>query len=314
MSTSEAAPTDQTFYSQHQEKLSRLFEIVLLPGGELPKDLSAAVAATQPWVRGDHARPEHSFNFKEPESTELYSIYWSLGLRRAHKLPDGHYDHTIVLGGVHRGNNRRLEFMGRILARGDVITDGITLLGGERRIYPEIEFETIDKNLHELAKSKDRWLARLRATQTSSWWETDLLRLAALVHLGPLAPVGEDNMALDSVNRPHLQTFTLNDIPLAIMHTKAVERQGQARHTTEASMCDWLATAQPAQNSRVAFISANPHLMRMGRSAQAVLREEGRADIDLIVAGPGSPDYVGHSHHLGEIARHLYEDKRLLKT
>jgi len=312
MSTCEAAPAGQTFYDRHQEELGRLFEIVGL--AEARDDLEVAVAVTQPWVRGDHARPEHDFSFEEPESTELYDIYDALGLREAHELPTGHYDHTVLLGGVHRGNNRRLAFMREVLTHGLTITDDIMLLGGERRIYPEVERTTIYENLRKLARLDDPWLGSLRNTLPTAWWESDLLRLAALRQLGPLAVQGEDVVDLQAEHRPHLQAFTWRNIPLAIMHTKAVQRQGEARHTTEACIRDWLATTHPAQNSRVAFISANPHLIRMGRSAQAVLRDEGRADIDLTVAGPASPDYVGHSHYLGEIARHLYEDKRSVEA
>ncbi|HEY5152372.1 MAG TPA: hypothetical protein VII55_00185 [Candidatus Saccharimonadales bacterium] len=313
MSGLETASTGQTFYEQNREGLDSLFSIVGLP--ELTnKSLPEVVAATQPWVKGDHARPEHSFSFGVGQTAELNEIYGSLGLRDAHELPPAIYDHTIVLGGVHRGNNRRLEFLGKALTRGNIITRDIMLLGGERRVYPEVELDTIEGNLDKLASVDEPWLDRARKSDISLWWETDLLRLAARIHLGPLTAEGHDHGPFNTLYRPHLQQFNWRNMPLAIMHTRAISRQGEPRHTTEACMRDWLNTAQPTDNATVAFVAANPHMTRMGRSARAVLRSAGRSDIDLVVAGPASPDYVGHNHYLGEIARHLYEDQRLLEA
>jgi hypothetical protein len=229
-------------------------------------------------------------------------------------LPAAIYDHTIVLGGIHRGNNRRLVFMNKVLTHGTTITDDITLLGGERRVYPETELDEIAANMAKLANVNEPWLDFLRSSKLETWWETDLLRLAARARLGPLAVVGAEYGSLSAKYRPHLQTFNWRNIPLAIMHTRAIARQGEPRHTTEACMSDWLTTRQPKENARVAFMSANPHLIRMGRSAQAVLLAEDRADIELVVAGPASVEGLGHSHYLGEVARQLYEDKRLLQT
>ncbi len=313
MSNSETAIAAPTFYGQHQEQLRRLFEITGLPE-EVSADLPMAVEATQPWVRGDHSRPEHRFRFKDPESAELHDIYGDLGLRDAHDLPAGTYQHAILLGGVHRGNNRRLGFMNQVLTSGTVIVEDITLLGGERRVYPEVEIEDIENNLHALRNVDEPWLDRLRNSKVESWWETDLLRLAATVRLGRLSVAGREYEPLNSRYRPHRQTFTWRKLPLAIMHTLAVARQGEPRHTTEACVRDWLDTMLPADNARVAFFGANPHLTRMGRSAQAVLRAQGRPDIDLVVAGPASVEGLGHGHYLGEVARQLYEDKRLLEA
>jgi hypothetical protein len=313
MSDIESALPEQTFYGQHQDQLHRLFEITGVPE-KVHRDLPAIVEATQPWVKGDHSRPEHRFKFEDPESSELHEIYGILGLRDAHELPPDIYDHTILLGALHRGNNRRLEFMNKGLTHGTTITNDITLLGGERRVYPEVELDEIEDNLHTLRNVDESWLQRLRSSGIESWWETDLLRLAAGVRLGLLAVVGTEQEPFDATYRPHLQTFSWRNMPLALMHTKAVARQGEPRHTTEACIRDWLATAQPEANARVAFFGANPHLTRMGRSAQAVLRAEGRADIELVVAGPASADYLGHGHYLGEVARQLYEDQRLLEA
>jgi hypothetical protein len=314
MSTIESSPPIHTFYGQHRDQLNRLFQLVQLPYAALDS-LSDAVAATQPWVKGDHARPNHVFNIDETNSAELHDMYTSFGLRDAQRLSADHYDHTLVLGGVQRGNNHRLEFLHKTFTRGDVSTGDIALLGGERRVYPESELTAIDENLRQVAAIQDSWLDQLRTTAIENWWETDLLRLAAIARLGgSLAVNHESQLDLSSDSRPHVQAFTWRNIPLMIMHTQAVERQGEPRHTTEACIADWLATAQPVDNARVAFLSANPHLRRMGRSAQASLAAEGRSDIELVVAGPAAYTDLGHSHYLGEIARHLYEDQRLLKT
>ncbi len=302
----------RSFYGQHQAGITRLFDIVGLPP-EAAETLETAVTATQPWVQGDHSRPENRVILAESATPELHDIYDTFGLMKTYELPPGDYDQIVVLGGIHRGNNRRLKFLGQVVTSGKVDAERIMLLGGEREVYLEAEAELIDQNLRDIVSRNiaDSWIERVQSGKVLIQWETDLLRLAAMAQLGSLTPKDSEYNGGKLTDRPHLKEFEWQRMPLFIMHTQAVARQGKPRHTTEACMVDWLDTVQPRENAHVAFIGANPHIARMGRSAAAILKTHGRSDIELVLAGPHSVEGLGHSHFLGEIARHLYEDIRL---
>lgn len=290
-----------SFYDQHQESLARLFELVGVKA-EAADSLEDAVAATQPWVRGDHIKPEQRFEIDESDEGELTELYDEFGLVRGYDLLPRRYDQILMLGGTYWGTNHRLKFLREAMEHGGITTDKIMLLGGEREIFSE-EIPAICDDLENMDPG---------AAREDIYWETDILHLAAIKQL-------EDVVALNPIEisdetghqRPHLQEFSWNGVPLTLMHTLAVERNGQPRHTTEACMVDWLQTASPKPDAVVGFIAANPHTIRVGRSAYAMLSEHGREDIALLPAGPSVLQRVGHHTYLGEIARHLYEDSRL---
>lgn len=314
-SASEKAVGPVTFFDREQPRLGGLFELVGV-SAESADSLETAVQVTQPWVKGDHSRPENRFRFDDERSRKLHGLYARLGLKDQHPLPAGRYDHLLVFGAIHRGNNHRLGFLRRTLDMTAIEVPHITLLGGERPVYPEVELDDIDRNLTELADAgvHDGWLDRIRDGQAGLHWETDLLRLAALVHLGPIALRRSVGGEEKGTARPRQYDFMWHGRALTLMHTKAVERRGEPRHTTEACVLDWLQRTDPPEDAHVAFVAANPHIERMGKTVRAMLRREGRPDIRITAAGPSAPKDISHNHCLGEIARNLYEDMRLLEV
>jgi hypothetical protein len=144
-------------------------------------------------------------------------------------------------------------------------------------------------------------------------WETDLVRLAGIARLGNLS-LKQLHLRLGNQDPLKRYEFDWHGTPVSLLHTLAVERNGEPRHNTEACMRDWLRTYHPPIGARVGFVAANPHLDRVTRSAQAVLNDEGRSDIQLVAGGPGISPKAGHSIVLGEVARLLYEDQRVAKV
>lgn len=304
------------YFERHAAEIAEVFDIVGVPE-EAKTDLDRAVYETQPWIRGDHSRPQHEFLIPNdsPESQRLHELYASLGLRHEQLLPAGRYDYILVPGAVQRGNNRRLELLNRLVTDQDVTADRIVLMGGQRHIFEEKEKDDIEANWAavESQGTGGPWLESLKRGTAKLEWETDIMRLAAIQHLGPLA-VKQWHLRLAHEDHVQRYEFEWQGVSLTLLHTLAVARQhGEARHTTEACMRDWLHTNEIPEGARIGFIAANPHMERMGKAAQMVLLEEGRADLRLVVAGSaGAPD-LGHNIHLGEVARNLYEDQRLLK-
>lgn len=297
------------FFELYQPQLREVLSIVGVPETAM-NSLGEAVDATQPWVKGDHSRPLHTFHVEEANKPALRELYDQLGLVRERPLPAGHYDQIVVLGAVQSGNNRRLRFVADAL-RTDAQTDGIVLLGGQRRMFAERETEEVDANIEAVIDSgkHDKLVAKFEKFGADNIWETDLIRLAAAEQLGDLT-LRRLHVRLANADPLGRYEFALGDLPVTLLHTLAVERNGEPRHNTEACIEDWVKTLQPKQGSRVGFICANPHMERTTRAAQHVLNRLGRSDIQLIPAGPAAPEGIGDSMYLGEIARLLYEDQR----
>ncbi len=319
ISESGPLPATPSFYERHHSDLSLLFDMVGVPA-KAASSLDMAVAFTQPWVKGDHSRPESQVIVDPVYNGELRSLYARFGQIDEVILPPGDYHEIIIPGAVQRGNRRRVGLLQRVIQndRFGVTTGHATLLGGERHLFPEVEKTDIEETLATIDKQgiRDTWTQSIRHTSVDELWETDGLRLAALEKLGPLV--------LEKLNlRPHNQSdfsgnglllgyeFTSKDVSLSLMHTLAVDRpNGERRHTTVSCIQEWLQYRQPPEGALIGFIGANPHLERMGRATVATLRTEGRGDLQLVVAGPAAVPGLGHGHYLGEIARNLYEDQR----
>lgn len=306
----------ELYFNQHAKELGEVFDIVGVPE-EAKTDLNRAVNETQPWIRGDHSRPQHEFRIPTDslESQRLHELYPLLGLRDEQLLPAGHYDHILVPGAVQRGNNRRLELLNRLVAEHGVIPSHVVLMGGQRHIFEEKEKDDIEANWAtvEARGTGGPWLESLKRGTATLEWETDIMRLAAIQHLGPLA-VKQWHLRLAHEDHVQRYEFEWQGVPLTLLHTLAVARKhGEARHTTEACMQDWLHTNDIPIGAKVGFIAANPHMERMGKAAHMVLLEEGRGDVQLVVAGSAGAPNLGHNIHLGEVARNLFEDQRLLK-
>lgn len=298
-----------TFFSDHFHDYQDLFYVLDI---EMPDSLESAVRITQPWVRGDHSRPVQKFkHFTDAEVAKLLEIYNRLDMVAERPLPKGHYDDIVVLGATQVGNNRRIQFLRKSIDSGQVTTDRIMLLGGQRRAFEEVEKDVLEDNLETITKRGvgDSWIEQLRTRNISDLWETDLMRVAAITCLGSMAL---HQLHLRIANQETVEAYHFNwrNIPIVLQHTLAVERNGAPRHTTEACIQDWLESYKPPTGARVAFIGAQPHLDRMGLSAKYVLRQSGRNDIQLEIGG-SSVANVTPAFYLGEVARRLYEEQRI---
>lgn len=307
-------PPEESFFDANRGELRVIFDILEI-SEQWSNELEDIVNVTQPWVKGDHSRPLHQFHLNDNQKKQLTALYPALGLVQERTLPEGHYDQMVVLGSVHSGNVRRLDFLEQSLSRSDVQTDRIVLLGGQRSIYEERERDDIDETLQELSVNghHDPWLDRVATDGTALQWESDLVRLAGIARLGKLS-LKQLHLRLGNADPLKSYEFDWQGVVVSLLHTLAVERNGEPRHNTEACVRDWLRTYHPPVGAKVGFVAANPHIDRVTRSAQAVLNNEGRQDIQLIPGGPGISEKAGHSIVLGEVARLLYEDLRTVKA
>lgn len=296
-----------SFYSRN---IAVLTEVVTIFGinPEAVEDLDSLVEATQPWVRGDHARPEHRANVTNSQSRRLHELYNLLGIRHAKGLSGGHYEYIVGLGGLQRGNMRRMNFLRQMMERDDVNTDHIVLLGGERVVYPETESAMLEENIQELQATTlyDPVVKKIVNEGVSPRHETDMIRMAAALRLKDLVFKRESGNIIE---------FDRNGTEVTLIHTKAVSRpNGEPRHTTEACMVNFVNVMQPLLAARVGFVATNPHTERTTRSAQRIITNVGRGDVVLEPSGPGALDSYEHELYRGEIARLLYEDQLQIKS
>ena len=303
------------FFDEHQATLRGLGEVIGLPNC-FSESLASAIELTQPWVKGDHTRPNNELVLTTNQSAALQPIFEAMNLKREAALPEGNYDHLIVPGAVQLGNNNRIKFVKAAVEQGDIVTGDIVLLGGQRRVFGEVESHLLKedlKTIHEQG-TEDYWIKALENKTEQLQWETDFMRLAAIKHLGalPLRQLHLRYLTAEST-APHdairQYEFTWRNMPLKLLHTLATSRpNGETRHTTESCVKEWVTSSEPVKGAVVGFIPSNPHRDRMARSCQRALVSVGRSDLELVVAGPASASGVGDQIHLGEIARNLYED------
>lgn len=301
--TNQGSLHESTFYDR---SCAYLGEFVTFFGidSRVVEDLDLLVEATQPWTRGDHVRPEHKVRVTEVEGGRLHELYKVMGIKDAQVLPSGHYNSILGLGGMQRGNIRRMAFLGESLENPNITTDQIILLGGERPVYPEAEDVLIAETVEQLRglSHTDPVVKKMVEDGISPRHETDLLRLTAALQFGGLILKKETKQVIE---------FERDGLPVFVTHTDAVPRaKGAPRHTTEACMADYVKLFTPAQTATVGFIATQPHTERVARSARRALGQQGREDLVLVPGGPNALDGYSHEIFRGEIARLLYEDQQ----
>lgn len=302
-----------SLYKRCRPQIAEVFSIFGLPDDTID-DLQRSVDVTQAWVSGDHSDQTteslSKYEFEPAQSDRLHQLYDELGMNQEYRFAPGHLDQIVVLGGLAVGNDRRMQFLKDTLQHGDVTTDRIMLLGGQRRMLQN-ETEDLENTFQQikLNGTADKWSELMQARSPDTYWETDMMRAAAVSKMGSLVV---KQMHLKMYNEDPLLRYELDwqGTPVTLMHTHKVERKdGKPRHTTEACMADWIKTIPPYA-ARVGFIGANPHTERMGKTARRALQEGGGPDIELVIAGPASSKKLGHSFYFGELARSLYEDSK----
>jgi hypothetical protein len=318
--SNQEATNGGSFFDEHRENLGVIADILHMPSN-LTDSLESAVELTQPWTRGDHSRPEAPIELSQQQRAELQPLFAQFGLTSRQNLPDGDYAHILVPGAVQKGNNGRIEFVKDSFQADTITSNDVVLLGGQRTVFGEVETALLQADLAAIkqAGTIDTWIEALGGDVDKLVWETDFMRLAAVKHLGAL-PLMELHLRMvdtasaapgDAVQQ---YEFEWHNMPLRLLHTLATQRpNGQARHTTESCVKEWVGLAQPAEGARVGFVASNPHRERMAKSARHSLASIGREDIQIIAAGPANATGVGDHIFLGEIARNLYEDTRMTK-
>lgn len=302
----------ELFIDQHRDSIAEYVDIFGVDPN-LVDDLEKLVEQTQPWVKGDHARPEHRIgDMASATMQKLDAIHDELGLRRRLDIEEGVYEQAVILGGMHRGNTRRTRFLREQLDNPNISIGRVVALGGERGVYSEIERSQIEFDL-----------ARLGLVQTADSLvsaggkmvgvelienETDMLRLAIALELGNFSLKQESLERLDFENE---NPAGMQD--LTILHTAAVDREnGNRRHTTEACIKDWVAEFDQSisRGAKIPLIATNPHIMRAVRSAQRIADKEG-SSVEFVPVGPAGLD-CSYELFRGEVARLLFEDRLAL--
>lgn len=305
-------------FDTHYDALQEVFEGMALPPNETAT-LDGAIELTQPWLKGDHSRPGYALEVPAQHHDRFYEIYDELGMKQELPVPAGEYHDIVLLGAVQAGNRRRVSLLLNSLEEAGITTGHVSLLGGQRRLFPEKETDDVAASFAELDEQgwHTEWSKNVRDLPVSELWETDALRLAMMEKLGPLALDrlvlrNNDSSLHDEADPISSFEFTWQGIPVSLIHSLAVERpNGDARHTTDSSVADWLERRQPPDGANVAFINGNPHAGRMGKTILNRLRAAGRSDLRIAVAGSAASPNLGHTHYLREIAANLYEDRKL---
>lgn len=308
------------FYMRNYVGLGEMFDIVGVPKAAT-QSLDAAVEHTQPWIKGDHGLQEFEHNIDPARSAQLHELYAGFGQKDEVMLSPGRYDEILLLGGLQPGNRKRMRMLKRVLDDPEVQTGHVTLLGGQRVVYDK-EKPDLEDTLQEVKEqgNLDPWANRILSERgVSGLTETDGIRLAAMEHLGDIA-LRNTNLRVNELTAGtdaelvQSYEFDVGNTAITLMHSLAVVRKGPSRHTTQSCVEDWIRFREPATNAAVGFISANPHLERTVRSARATIAEAGRPDIRIVGAGSGAIATLNHGFYLGEVARNLWEDQRLVRT
>lgn len=304
------------FLPNNSQSVQDLFAISGIPWED---DLEYIKDVSQQWVKGDHHKPIDPLVLSVGQAEAARRLYARMNLVESVQLPADSYDGIVLLGGMQSSNDVRLDFLNNTLAREDILLRGgakIALWGGVRpteskeQPYFARTRERLSANTHG-----DRWLGSVLLDSTIAT-EADGLRLGAHDKLGNLTlrrmylKLGDEASQEPLISR---WDFVLNSqmADVTLLNTGAVDRpMGEPRHTTQACAEQWIRTfgnELPA-GSRVGFIASQPYGFRTTRVVQSAIDALGRADIQVVGAGPGAPDWFGDHIFRGEVARSIYED------
>lgn len=319
-STNDKQTQPRLLFRDNQKELRKIFAV--LNAGSMPLTLESIVDSTQPWAMGDHSRPAYDFsNLSEYQVGALQEVFNSLDMVSEHIVSGEEVDDLLFCAAIFAGALRRSELVARMVNIENLSPKRIMILSGERRLYPEVETDDIHKTIQELRLIgvDDTLVEQLVQgdVNVNSLWETDLMRLAALRHMGQLTlqkTVFRQNDERSESPKLHYMEFDWQGVPVILNHTLAVPRKmGEARSTTEASIQDWLYDHTPRSNAKTVLVGAQPHIQRMELATRRTVSSLGRHDIEIIPAASrvGS---IKTSMYLGEIARWLWEEQECQRS
>lgn len=114
--------------------------------------------------------------------------------------------------------------------------------------------------------------------------------------------------------------FTEDGHETALLYAPAVERRNgdriiDPRPTTKSVTREWIEQLPPEKGAKVLYVTGNPHTLRTAQDTYEVLKEMGRDDIRLEIAGTTPASTVPIQTYLGEIGRLIDNDyKRNYKS
>ncbi len=310
-----------------------------------PRDMLAYIRAR--WIGIEHGNDAAKDQFTPEQYAAAMPLFARLGLAAEMLPPAGtHFDDVIVLGGTTQANYRREAIAHKSIGELGITTERITLWFGQRlRFDRDGTKQDILSTLGRFAGNfiaKNPWVRR--QLQTKRWeigegddpWEalfadeTALGRAAMLKQIpgGETAAPHRIDLQVTDVTGAEDPTalvptpaegapaqlitdyrFDVDGQEIIIVNAAAVARkQGSPRHTTDSCTVEWLERHAPPENARVLFVTSNPHTLRTAQDMQLRLRECGRSDIELFVAGAGPPENPPIQLFLGEIGRLIDND------
>lgn len=103
----------------------------------------------------------------------------------------------------------------------------------------------------------------------------------------------------------------MHEQEIVLINAAAVERmQGDPRHTTASSTSEWLERHAPEDGANVLYVTGNPHTLRTAQDTMLILKNAGRDDIHLDIAGTSPPANAQIQFYLGEVGRLIDNDVR----
>lgn len=296
------------------------------------------------WIGIEHGNHVTKDQFSDEQIAAAQPWLEALGLK-AVQVPsrNAHFDQAIIVGGTMLSNYRRVEFVHAIIDSGVQINKLIFWVGNrprERRDGSISELLSTHGRFAGLGVRGNAWVKDLIVRGTNHLRrrvhlnETDLGRFALLKVLdNKMMPYRID---LSILNERHRRADLLDKIEslperyvkdyyfktdegldIVLLNGSPVSRgvgaNGKprpARHTTASCTIEWLERHAPAQNARILYITGNPHTLRTAQDTYAILKEEGRDDLQFTVAGTAPSSSVAIQTYLGEIARLIDNDIR----
>jgi len=296
------------------------------------------------WIGQEHGNSASKDQFSDEQIAAAQPWLKALGLTTA-QVPsrNSHFDQAIIVGGTMLSNYRRVEFVHDIMDSGVQIDKLIFWVGHrprERRDGTIAELLSTRGRFAGLAVRGNAWVKDLVVRGTNRLRrrvrlnETDLGRFALLKVLDnkmmpyriDLSILNERHRRADlldkveSLPKRYVKDYYLktdDGLEIVLLNGSPVSRgvgaNGKprpARHTTASCTVEWLERHAPAQNARVLYITGNPHTLRTAQDTYVKIKELGRDDIRLTIAGTAPNDTVTIQTYLGEIARLIDNDVR----
>jgi|GEM_PF-3294905 hypothetical protein len=332
----QAVINEARFFEPYKEELENLFG-ALGRESEWSDDPSGLVDYIRPgWIGFEHGNSTEKDQFTTEQSAAAMLLLHKLGLVQETLPPDSvHFNRAIDVGGTLQADVRRGGVIHKAVTEHGVIIDVIDKWDGQRpresRDGTNKEIFATDGRFAGYDIYNNSWVreALVRGDFHGNEWaltEAQLGRIAMLKLWGGHLLPHRVNLELLDKNNPHQivrkpepgvparivksHEFVTDEGQLITIQNAAAVSRGDApsRHTTRSSAIEWLQNNDIPQNAQVLFVSSNPHTLRTAQDTHAVLQEQGRGDIQLVVAGASAPAGAPIQLFLGEVGRLIDND------